>query len=62
MRVYNVQLTCNTLASNAGEALQLALEVVATGRGFYAEVFDGETDDKVFDGCIEDITIEGVQG
>lgn len=61
MRRYNVVLTYNTLASHAGEALALALDVVATGRDFFVEVIDDENDSKVFDGCIEDIKIEEVK-
>lgn len=58
---FNVVLTYCTCADNAGEALKFALDAVESGEGFFVEVFDDETDGKIFDGDIGDISIEEVK-
>jgi hypothetical protein len=55
---YSVVLTYSTCADNAGEALKFAEQAVESGEGYYVEILDDATDEKIVDGERSDITIE----
>lgn len=61
MKRYNVIFTYNTIADNAGEALKLAEEVIGTGKDYFVEIYNDETNACVIDAAREDITIEEVK-